>query len=257
MTTGLTFYEKAHRYRLDGQWVPSVTTISKTGGGCEGLIKWSGEVSAGYAYDHNGLAVDLSREAFVTLVSTEARRQRDEASAAGVEVHRLAQLLLADEDVAVPDYLVPHVEGAVRLIEQFDMHALLTECNVGNRAYQYAGRFDLVARLVTARLGEHVALIDWKTGKSVWTDVALQLAGYARAEFADVDGEEMRMPEVDAYYVAHVTADSAELVPVLVDSASWDSFLAARRLLMHTRLRRDDVIGMPEDALENTGDKTA
>ena len=27
MTTGLKFYEASHRYKLDGQWVPGVTTI--------------------------------------------------------------------------------------------------------------------------------------------------------------------------------------------------------------------------------------
>lgn len=248
MTTGLRFYPASHRYKLDGEWVPSVTGISKTGGGCEGLVKWAGEVTAAYAVDHIELAEQLDREAYVQLVSTEARRARDRASSAGVEVHRIAQHLIADEPVEVEPYLMPYAEQARDLIERYDLMALFNESLVGSRQHQYAGRLDTIARLVTAERGEHLALIDWKTGKSFWTDVALQLVGYARADFAVVGNHEEPVPPVDAHYIAHIGPDSAELYPVHVDDETWQTFLAARRLQPFTKLRRDTVIG---DALDH------
>jgi hypothetical protein len=248
VTTGLRFYPAAHRYKLDGEWVPSVTGISKLAGGCEGLIKWAAGSSATYAYDNPALIEQLDRQAYVDLVATEARRQRDLASAAGVEVHRIAQDYLADLPVDVPEHLRGHVEQTVRLIERHDVMALHSEALIGSRSHRYAGRLDVIARLITSERGEHRALIDWKTGRSVWTDVALQLAGYAGADFIVTGTTEEPMPHVDAFYVAHISSTSGELYPVTVDDAVWRYFTHARELFPFSRLRPDDLIG---DALDH------
>lgn len=240
----LTFSEPGHRYRLDGHPVPSVSTLSKLGGGCEGLIKWSAEVTAEYSFDHQELAVSLARQAYVDLVATESRRRRDEAARAGVAVHELAQLLLAGEAAQVPDYLVPRVRQAIGLIERHDMHALASEVLVGSRSQGYGGRLDTISNLTTVELGEHLALVDWKTGKSFWTDVAMQLAGYAFADFwVDHTRTEQPMPQLAGFYIAHIKDDSAELYPIQVTEATWQAFRAARRLWEQVRLKRDDVIG--------------
>ena len=241
----LTFTEAGHRYRLDGVPVPSVSTISKLGGGCEGLIGWSAQVAAEYAYDHQELGTTLKRQAYVDLVSTEARRSRDEAARAGVLVHQLAQLLLAGEEAQVPDYLVPRVRQAINLIERHDMHSLCSEVLVGSRSYAYGGRLDTISTITTVELGEHLALVDWKTGRSFWTDAAMQECGYANADFwvDPADGSERRMPQLAGFYVAHIRDDSAELYPIAVTEQTWQAFRAARRLWDQVRLKRDEVIG--------------
>lgn len=240
----LTFSEPGHRYRLDGEPVPSVSTISKLGGGCEGLIKWSSQVTAEYSFDHQELATSLERQAFVDLVATEARRARDEAARAGVQVHELAQQLLAGQEVQVPDYLVPMVRQAINLIERHDMQAFASEVLVGSRSYSYGGRLDTISSLTTVERGQHTGLVDWKTGKSFWSDVAMQLAGYAYADFwVDSHGTEQPMPQLEAFYIAHIRADSAELYPIVVTPETWQAFRAARRLWEQTRLRRDAVVG--------------
>lgn len=240
----LTFSEPGHRYRLDGQPVPSVSTISKLGGGCEGLIKWSAEVTAEYSFDHQELAASLARQAYVDLVATESRRRRDEAARAGVAVHELAQQLLAGVAVQVPDYLVPRVRQAITLIERHDMQALASEVLVGSRTVGYGGRLDTISTLTTVELGEHLALVDWKTGKGFWTDVAMQGCGYWRADFwVDHQKQEQPMPPIQAFYIAHIKEDSAELYPIQVTDDTWLAFRAARRLWEQVRLKRDDVIG--------------
>lgn len=242
----LTFSEPGHRYRLDGMSVPSVSTISKLGGGCEGLIKWSAQVTAEYSFDHQELAATLERQAYVDLVATESRRARDEAARAGVAVHELAQLLLAGEEAQVPDYLVPRVRQAISLIERHDMHSLASEVLVGSRSYAYGGRLDTISTITTVERGQHLALIDWKTGKSFWTDVAMQLAGYAFADFwvqPSDGGAEQPMPHLDAFYIAHIKDDSAELYPIQVTADTWRAFQAARRLWEQTKQKRADVVG--------------
>jgi len=247
VSDGLRFLPP-HRYKLDGAYVPSVTGISKLAGGCEGLIRWAASSTAAYAFDRREQLDQLDRQEYVDLVSTEARRQRDAAASAGVEVHKLAQQLMADEPVQVPEHLVGHVRQTVDLIERHDVMSLYSEVMVGSRQHQYAGRLDVIARLITVERGEHVALIDWKTGRSVWTDVQLQLSGYAFADFLVVDGHEVLVPPVDAYYVAHISSTSAELYPVDVDVDTFATFVTARHLYPFSKLKPSDVIG---DALQH------
>ena len=261
MSAGLRFV-RPHRYRLDDAWVPSVTGISRTGGGCDGLVRWATGLTAEYAFDNRERLDGLDRAEYLDLVSKASKRRVDAAAQAGVEVHRIASLLLADLEVQVPDDLVPYVRQAVDLIERHDLMPLLVEVIVGSRRHQYAGRLDMITRLITVERGEHLALVDWKTGKSVWSDVALQLAGYAFAEFAVVDDPdaeyvEQPLPLVDAYYVAHVGPNSAELLPIAVDGDTFDAFLASRRRYEFDRIKVDEIVGAavqhPPVLLDGTG----
>ena len=59
-TRGLKFYDASHRYKLDGEWVPGVTTIlgvlNKPA-----LTKWAASQVAEYVADHPE-AVDHLRD---------------------------------------------------------------------------------------------------------------------------------------------------------------------------------------------------
>jgi hypothetical protein len=53
-----------------------------------------------------------------------------------------------------------------------------------------------------------VWLFDFKTGKGVYGETALQLAAYARADvYVDDEGNEQDMPTVDGIAAVHVRAD--------------------------------------------------
>ena len=70
-------------------------------------------------------------------------------------------------------------------------------------------------------------MLDLKSGKGVYADTALQLAGYRYSEIWQPNGpdSETATPEVDAVYVAHILPDAVRLLPVEVDEAQWRYFL--------------------------------
>jgi hypothetical protein len=79
----------------------------------------------------------------------------------------------------------------------------MAEASVFNRAQRYAGTLDALGSIDGRRL-----LFDWKSGKSVYPEVALQLAAYRHAEFIGMpDGSEFPMPAVDGAVVLHLPPD--------------------------------------------------
>jgi hypothetical protein len=75
-------------------------------------------------------------------------------------------------------------------------------------------------------------LIDYKTGKGVYPDVALQLSSYRYAEFIGApDGSEIPMPEVEACVVLHIPEQGEyELVEVEAGPEIFQAFLFVREV---------------------------
>ena len=228
-----------HEYWLDGERVPGVTTAIRGVGGSDGLVTWAANAVAAYSFDHRERLANLTRDEYLDLVSTEARRQRDEAKNAGVEVHAIAHALLSGAPVQVPDYLAGHVAATVDFMERHDVQDIVSERPVASRRWQYAGTFDLIARLADGR----VWLLDYKTGASIWLTVALQLAAYRYAEFyLDDDGNEQPVPAVDACGVVKVTADGWELIPVVAGDDQWRVFLHSLATHRFSKTKLDRLI---------------
>jgi hypothetical protein len=228
-----------HEYWLDGQRVPGVTTAIKGVGGADGLVNWASGVVAAYAYDNRERLAELSRDEYLDLVPAAARRVRDEAKNAGVQVHAIAHALLSGAPVQVPDHLRGHVDATVDFMERHDVQDLISERPVASRRWQYAGTLDLVARLADGR----VWLLDYKTGASVWLTVALQLAAYRFAEiYVDDDGAEHPMTPVDACGVVKIGPDGWELLPVIAGRDQHRVFLNALATHRFAKLKVDELI---------------
>ena len=52
MTAGLVFYPKSHRYKLDGAWVPGVTTLIGKGLPKPALPYWAARTVAEWVADN-------------------------------------------------------------------------------------------------------------------------------------------------------------------------------------------------------------
>lgn len=231
-----------HLYYLDGKHAPGVTTVVNGIGSSDGLVNWATELTARYAFRNRETLATLDEAEYIDLVSKASERERDAAARAGVEVHTLAHALLSDEPVQVPEHLTGYVRQTIDFLERWGVEDVLAERPVGNRRHWYAGRFDLIARL---RDGS-IRLLDYKTGRSVWRTVGLQLAGYRFAEFyLDDDDQEQELPEVDACGVVHIGSDSWELYPVQAGVEEFRDFVRAVSLYRFNKRR--DVLG---DALD-------
>jgi hypothetical protein len=239
-----------HSYELDGLWVPGVTTLISAGMPKGALVPWASKACANEAIDFWDELAGLPVSERFERIRSAPNRDRDAAARRGTEVHALAQRLLADQPVDVPEELVGHVDSYLQFLADWNVDALLIETSVGCRQpLRYAGTLDMVAALADRRRW----LLDLKTTRSgVFEENALQLAAYRFAEFyVSPDGEELPMPAVDQCGVVWLRADGYDLHPVEAGEAEFRLFQMVARVarLADRRLREKhggrELVGAP------------
>lgn len=228
-TTGLKFYDASHRYKLDGNWVPGVTTIlgvlSKPA-----LPKWAASSVAEYVADNREAIEHLyaaGRGPMVASLKETPWQRRDDAADRGTKFHDFAERILLGEEVDVPDAQVPLVESALTFMDAYNVRPLAIEQAVGSREHRYAGKFDLIA---DSNLGR--AIFDWKSGKRIYASTAFQCAAYAFAEFMcdGNGGPESALPQfIETAYGVHIRDDGYDVYPLAFGDSIYDEFLTIRR----------------------------
>lgn len=213
---GLKFYPSSHRYRLDGEWVPGVTTILGDAIPKHALPKWSAKSVAEYVARNRETVErlwDIGENAAVAALKEVPWAERDAAGRRGTEVHDLAERYVKGEAVEVPDEIAGHVEACADFIEAWDIQPVLVEAVVGSREHWYAGKLDLVADSAKAPR----AIFDWKTSRSgIFSETAFQTTAYAFAEFHGQDGDESPMTDlgIEAAFGVHLRADGYDVYPL-------------------------------------------
>ena len=259
MTTnkGLTFYEASHRYKLDGEWVPGVTTIlgvlNKPA-----LTKWAASSVAEYVADHPE-AIDHLRAAgrapMVGMLKEVPWQKRDDAALRGTTFHDLAERIANGEEVDVPEAQIPLVESALAFMEDYDIEPVLVEAVVGSREHRYAGKVDLIA---------NDAIWDWKSGKRIYASTAFQLAGYAFAEFHGEGGNEQPVPPVKAAYGVHIREDGYTVYPLEFGPQVFAEFVTIRnaydinkRAEGNWKIPGSGYVGVPHEKIHDDEEKSA
>jgi hypothetical protein len=230
-----------HSYKLDGQKVDGVTTIIGNGIPKPALINWASKMAATFAADNLETLNALDRESIIELVKGSPWRERDAAARRGTEVHTLAEHLISDLEVTVPDELLGHVDSYLKFLGDFDVQQILTEAVVGHRAHRWMGTLDLIAQLK----GGDIWLLDIKTTRSgIFGETALQLAAYRHAEFyLDSDGNEQPMLPVDKVGAIWVRADGYDVVPVDASDNTYRTFRYAQQIAQWQTVTSKTAIG--------------
>lgn len=184
-------------------------------------------------------------------------RSRDAAADLGTDVHAEAEatvLHLATETGEAwaagralpewPDRLRPHMTSFVAFLDDWRPVYLATEATVFNRPQAYAGTLDAIMRLELAPGHTLDLVVDYKSGRAVYAEVALQLAAYARAEFIGApDGvTELPMPAVAAGAVLHLTPAGYQLRLVRIDEPVFAAFQYAREVYRWAKLDAPTVL---------------
>lgn len=221
----LKFYPASHRYKLDGDWVPGVTTIlgvlDKPG-----LRKWAASSVAEYVADNRATVeglYDAGRGPMVGMLKEVPWQKRDDAAARGTTFHDIAEQIVGGAEVDVPEHLVPLVENALQFMDDYDIKPIMSEACVASREHRYAGKFDLIA---DSKIGR--SIFDWKSGKRIYPTFAFQLAAYAFAEFHGENGNEQPVPECEAAYGVHIRADGYDVVPLKFGPDVFHEFITIR-----------------------------
>lgn len=122
-----------------------------------------------------------------------------------------------------------------------------TELTVYNATAGYAGSLDFIARIPA--LGEGLTLGDFKTGRGVFPETALQMAAYRHAETASIAGNKatVAMPKTERAIVVHLRPDDEnsyqnlhptsyyEVIPMNTDDEVFEMFKYVAQVAWFTR----------------------
>ncbi len=220
---GKSFGRATHWYeRVDtGERIDGVTTLIKGFMPTPALIRWASNTTAEQAVDRWDELAGMGVSERLKALKSAAWDARDKAALRGTELHQHAERLIHGETTDVSDEQLPLVESAARFLDDWEAEPILVERSVYHLAHGWAGTLDVVARLRDGR----VWLIDYKSGKGIYGEFALQLSAYAHAEaWVDDDDLAQPMPVIDAGGAVHVRADGYDLVPLDVSDATYAIF---------------------------------
>lgn len=225
--------------------MPSVTSIISSAGVSRGLMAWSAKMAAEFAVDRMDEWIHLDREAAIKLVKGAAFRHSGRAMQVGTDAHAYAEDRL--NGLAKPEGKAAAMlagggdracENVDKLIAGTGMKPILTEAAVWSEDYAYAGTLDGVVEIDGRTL-----LVDWKTSRSVYGEMALQMSGYRYATHVEVDGVTDTMLPVDGAAILHIPKEGpAALVELRVDLEDFEAFLAYRQIFRWKHLRESEAI---------------
>jgi hypothetical protein len=170
------------------------------------LIGWASKMSAECAVEDHAIIGAMLEKKNVkgALDYVKQARFRDSSGKAdrGTIVHGAVEAYLAGrkidldhiqfllEEKQVPEALWPAtfkmVDGVLEFLYDFEPEIYWSEATVYSREHEYAGTADIIGRLRVGRKKVPV-VVDFKTGKSIYNEVAMQLTAYARGDFVGLD----------------------------------------------------------------------
>lgn len=204
----ITFDEEKHRYLVDGERYPSVTTLL-------GCIDKSGPLMAWAVAE--------------TKAGRDYRETRDTAATRGTSVHDALEVLATDgtpPDLRnFPEEDRGYVQGLCGWWLKHDPVPTMVEQVVASKRLRFAGKFDLLAEV-----GGFSTLIDLKTSKRVYETHHLQLGGY-RLALTECGWED----PFEAAVLRVGEDGSYEYVPGKADPADFECVVALYEVLKKMR----------------------
>lgn len=190
----VTFNSGLHRYTIDGEIIPSVTTIlgvlDKPA-----LVPWAANMAVDHVRDflEVGKSYDELELSRMLLEARNAhRKKKTEAADIGSHVHkwveRYINAQIRKEDIPpapVNDIIREATERFVAWVEEHKVRFLASEQMVYSRRYNYVGTFDFIC---TMQDKPGLFMGDLKTSNGIWHEYLLQTSAYRYArteEFPD------------------------------------------------------------------------
>lgn len=240
-------------YTWKGDAYHSVTTIIN-GGVPKYLVPWASKLVAEAAYDRREQWQTMGRESAVSMLKSVPGESRDAAANMGKDVHAAAEAhALGLPMPEWPEQIRPHMRGFERFLLDFEPEYDAAEATIYSRQYRYAGTGDAWLRLRRGRYAGVPAVVDYKSGRNVYSEVGLQLAAYSRGDFIGMpDGTEAPLPVAEKGFVLHIRPDDYALRSVRIDDEVFRYFRHAQQIHRWANEAGKGVLGDPEtpDAIE-------
>lgn len=232
--------DDAHRYYAkyddrddaNGLAMPGVTSIISKVDKSGPLIAWAKGVTADAALNNlDRLTTMVEQDGKAptkSWLTAHATAESDRAKDLGTRVHILAEQVSRGASPDMDEFEEPFVEAYRRYVAEVEPHYRSLEQFTANLTFGYGGTFDFLADI-----DGKLTLGDLKTGKGIYPETRLQLAGLGMAEFIGRpnDPKRYRMPEIEQYVILHVRpeayAKGYQLYRVNVDDADREAFKGA------------------------------
>jgi hypothetical protein len=226
------------------------------------LAFWNAKMVAELAVDSLPFVEQMAqrdRQGAVDYLKGAANRYTKTRAGVGSQAHDLFERMIRGQHVGrVHPDMVPYQRHFGEFLDGVQPELVRAEDVAWSDEHQYAGSFDGILRL---RLDENgkpdprgesaLVMADWKTSKSTYPDVALQMSAYANAEFIiSPDGSREDMPDFDGAVVLHITEDQAAFKPVRIAAENgqddvFEYFLHLRRTFEWDKRVSKTVLGDP------------
>ncbi|MER6364966.1 hypothetical protein [Kitasatospora sp. NPDC001527] len=191
-------------------------------------------------------AIDYVRNAHLRYTKARAKL--------GSDAHDLFERMARGEFVGrVHPDLEPYKAGFADFLKAVNPELVRAEDIAWSSTHEYAGSFDAILRVWLDAEGKptpdrsgvpHLLIVDWKTSKSTYPDVALQMAAYSHADLIiSPDGTAEPMPTFDGGAVLHITGEDWSFKPVRTDDEILTVFLTLRRVFDWDRETSRTVLG--------------
>jgi hypothetical protein len=243
--------KRFYSWRNENYW--SVTTIIGGGVPKPALLPWGIKMVAEGACDHAAelpALVEKDRDAAVQMLKSIPWARRDRAADLGSIIHAATEAYVLGKPIPKwPLEAKSRMTAFQKFLDECEPTYIAAEASVYNRTESYAGTLDKIAEIHGRRY-----LIDTKTGKGVYPEVALQLAAYRFAEFIGLaDGSEEAMQPVDACAVLHLpeAGEDYELIEVRADAEVFKAFLYVREVFRWQEETSKSVLGAPLKNLDS------
>ena len=210
---------------LTGELAPSVTTIIAMLAKPK-LPGWAARVGAEYAIGEWDILAGLSSHERKEAIRYAHERERQSSADLGTAVHSAIDSWCKSEPHEHAKEVDPYMGSFTKFLMEKRPKFLFSEVTIWNRTHNYAGTADSILFLE-----DKVWLTDYKTGKSLHSEVGLQLSALAHGEFIITpEGEEIEMPVIDNLAAIHIRPRSWKFTPVNYSEENFRAFLAARDL---------------------------
>lgn len=244
----------------------SVTTALKAIPKGEALTRWAAKTTAEVAVEQHdllGKLIENDPENAVQWLKQAPWNSRDRAANIGTFIHRIVEYdttgreLEADELVrGIEDPLTRQKAISARHFFQVtDVAVEAVEFVTYHHGFGYAGTGDFIVTfndpdlfLPNVPFKENpTVILDLKTGKGIYPEVALQLAAYRWAEsIVNFEtGELEPMMQTDGAAVLHVTHKGWTINPVMADEATFLRFVHTLKMMDEVLPLKDDLVGTP------------
>ncbi len=190
------------------------------------LVPWASRLVAEAAVDRQAEWSQLGRESAVALLKDVPNQSRAASANLGKDIHAAveAHVLGRPMPAWTPD-VAPSMGQFTQFLIDFDPIIVASEASVFHRTHGWAGTGDLWATPQRGKLAGKPLIIDAKTGKGIYAEVALQLSAYARGEFIGLpDGSEIAPPPVEGGAVLHLRPDTYAFREVSISDEIYKVF---------------------------------